>query len=362
MVGRIGRSFILAAAGAAVLATVLAAGCGGGGSTTSGAVSGLIGPEGGRLEAGGIVVVVPPGAVAAPTEFLIARLSGAQVPPPPNGLSALSAGQFEVNGVMLFAFPVTITFPLSPRLAVPPGQPAPLTVPLWQFFEGAGWDIAGSDVSAPVSALVSANGLTATASVAHFTIYAILADYAPLAVGSSWTYHRTVQVTAPPGGSPGPEETSTVTATITDRQMIGDLNTYVWTEDTTNRKLYLFRTTSAPFELLLAAVDEGAGITELNPPAKLLMLPPAAGQTWQATLPQLDPSAQATVTAETITVGGIEYDAMKVRFEPATAGAGYVEIWFAPGVGPVKWKDVITTAESQTVTELDLQSYTPGGG
>lgn len=362
MVGRIGRSFILAAAGAAVLATVLAAGCGGAGSTTSGAVSGLIGPEGGRLEAGGIVVVVPPGAVAAPTEFLIARLGGAQIPPPPNGLSALSAGQFEVNGVMLFAFPVTITFPLSPRLAVPPGQPAPLTVPLWQFFEGAGWDIAGSDVSAPVSALVSANGLTATASVVHFTVYAILADYAPLAVGSSWTYHRTVQVTTPPGGSPGPEETSTVTATITGQQMIGDLNTYVWTEDTTNRKLYLFRTASAPFELLLAAVDEGAGITEVNPPAKLLMLPPAAGQAWQVTLPQLDTSAQATVTAETITVGGIEYDAMKARFEPATAGAGYVEIWFAPDVGPVKWKDVITTAESQTVTELDLQSYTPGGG
>jgi len=183
MLVRVGVVVMLAAA-----AAVTVMGCGGAGLETPGAVTTIIGPDGGRLEAGELVLVVPAGAVLEPTEFVMAPVTAAQLAvAPPNGLAVLSGGQFEVNGVNVFATPVSITFPLSRRL------PANSTVPLWQLYNGVTWRI--TDADSPVSALVSADGRFASAWVRHFTVYAILADYAPLSVGASWTYNRIIQTT-----------------------------------------------------------------------------------------------------------------------------------------------------------------------
>jgi hypothetical protein len=326
---------------AAAAATLAVAGCGSGGDAVPGAVSGLIGPAGGRLETGGIVVDVPPGAVPTVVEFLVAPLGAAQLPTPPNGLAAMAAGQFEVSGVMQFALPVSITFPLSARL------PAGRTLTLWQY--DGGWQDSLFD------AVVAGDRRSVEAQVAHFTIYAVLADYAPLKVDAKWTYHRIVQIT-PDGGLRNPPQESTITATITGTEQVGGLDTFVWSEsDPSNTKLYLHRGAT---ELALVAIQEpGQALEVLPTPAKLLMLPPAAGQTWQvASL--LDAAAQATVTAETITVGGVEYDAMKVHIAPSPPAGGYRDLWFAPEVGPVKWRQAaVDPGVSTTVVEMDLQSY-----
>jgi len=323
-------------------ATALAvAGCGGGGDAVPGAVSGLIGPAGGRLETGGIVVDVPLWAVPAAVEFLVAPLGAAQLPTPPNGLAVMAAGQFEVSGVTQFAFPVSITFPLSARL------PAGRTLTLWEH--DGGWGDSLFD------AVVAGDRRSAEAQVSHFTIYAVLADYAPLKVGATWTYHRIVQMT-PDGGVPNPPQESTITATITGTEQLGGLDTFVWSEsDPSNTKLYLHRGAT---ELTLAGIQEpGQALEVLPTPAKLLMLPPAAGQTWQvASL--LDAAAQATVTAETVTVGAVEYDAMKVHIAPSPPAGGYLDLWFAPEVGPVKWRQAaVDPGVSTTVVEMDLQPH-----
>jgi hypothetical protein len=273
---------------------------------------------------------------------------------PPNGLALLSGGQFEVNGVNTFATPVSITFPLTRRL------PGGSTVPLWQL-EGGAWRITDSPL-APVDAQVSQDGRSATTAVRHFTVYAILADYAPfspLSVGASWTYERTIQTT---GGPPGPPEPdiSTVVATITGTGTVGGLTTYVWSEEATSgpsQKLYFHRSASAPYELLLVAIEEeGQALDVLSPPAKVLMLPPASGQTWEVTTGLFDTTAQAAVTAETITVGGAECDTMKVHIAPPSGG--YMDIWWAPDVGPVKRKQsFVEPGVGTVVIEMDLQSY-----
>jgi len=325
---------ILALTGAALVAI----GCGGGSGIGPG--SGIIGPLGGRLEAGGIIVDVPPGALPAEFTLLVTPLSAAQVPAPPGGLAVMPAAQFDPDG-LLFALPVAITFPVSARL--PAGQ----TLPLY-WLQGSVWQDSGFD------AVVSADGRTAETQVSHFSVYAIFADYAPFSVGASWTYHRVVQTT-PAGGAPNPPDASTVIATITGTDEIGGLTAFVWSEsDPSNVTLYLHRSDS---ELLLVALEQSGEPREvLDPPARLLMLPPAAGQTWQVT-PLLDDPATATVSAETVTVGGVEYDAMKVHIEPETT-QGYMDLWFAPEVGPVKWKQAVVEPGVQTtVIEMDLQSY-----
>jgi hypothetical protein len=324
----------------AVVVVAIVAGCGGG--STTGPGSAIIGPNGGQLIAGGIIVIVPPGAL--PTEFtlVVAPLSAAQVLAPPGGLTVMSAAQFEPEG-LAFALPVTITFPLSARL--PGGQ----TLPLW-WIQGGAWSDSG------FHAVVSADGRTAVADVTHFSIYAIFADYAPLKTGASWTYNRTVQTT-PAGGAPNPPDVSTVTATITGTEDIGGLTSFIWSESApSNLKLWLHRSNT---ELLLVAVEpSGQPQQVLSPPARVLMLPPDPGQTWQVALPMLAATAQALVTAETITVGAGSFDAMRVCFTPSPPAQGEMNIWFAPQVGPVKW--LLSSVEpgvQTTVTEMDLMSY-----
>ena len=346
---RVGVVVMLAAA-----AALTVVGCGVGGSLeTPGAVTAIIGPDGGLLESGGLTLVVPAGAVPAPTEFVMALVTAAPRAAPPNGLALLSGGQFDVNGVNTFATPVSITFPLSRRLR------GDSRVPLWQLYNGVTWRITDADVSSPVSALVSADGRFASAAVRHFTVYAILADYAPFEVGRSWTYRRTIQTT---GGPPGPPEPdiSTVVATITSTTgTVGELTTYVWSEkdkfDNPVQTLYYHRSDA---ELLLVAIEEeGQPIKVLTPPAKVLMLPPAPGQTWEVTTGLFDTTAQASVTAETITVGVKEYDTMKVHIAPPSAGE-YLDMWFAPNVGPVKREQSFVGPDVGTVViEMDLQSY-----
>jgi len=340
---RVGVVVMLAAAAAL---TVI--GCGaGGGLETPGAVTAIIGRDGGLLESGGLTLVVPPDAVPAPTEFVMAPVTAAQLAvAPPNGLALLSGGQFEVNGVNTFATPVSITFPLTRRL------PGGSTVPLWQL-EGGAWQHAGLGAW---NATVSSDGGSAQAQVYHFTVYAILADYAPLSVGASWTYERTIQTT---GGPPGPPDVSTVTATITGKtDTVGGLTTYVWSEkefDNPVQTLYYHRSDA---ELLLVAMqEEGQALDVLTSPAKVLMLPPAPGQTWEVTTGLFDATAQASVTAETIPVGGAEYDTMKVHIAPPSGG--YMDIWWAPDVGPVKRKQsFVKPGVGTVVIEMDLQSYT----
>jgi len=326
--------------GMAAVAAAIVAGCGGG--STTGPGSAIIGPNGGRLVVGGIIVDVPPGALPTDFTLVVAPLSAAQVPAPPGGLSVIWAAQFEPDGLP-FALPVTITFPLSARL--PGGQ----TLPLW-WVQGGVWQDSG------FHAVVSADGRTAVADVTHFSIYAIFADYAPLKVGASWTYHRVVQTT-PAGGAPNPPETSTVTATITGTQDVGGLVSYVWSESApSDLKLWLHRSDT---ELLLTAVQpSGQPQQALSSPARMLMLPPDAGQTWQATLPMLAATAQALVTAETIQVGAGSFDTMRVQFTPTPPAQGEMNIWFAPQVGPVKW--LLSSVEpgvQTTVIEMDLMSY-----
>jgi hypothetical protein len=351
MLVRVGVVVMLAAA-----AALTVVGCGVGGSLeTPGAVTGIIGPDGGRLESGGLTLVVPPGAVPAPTEFVMAPVTAAQLAvAPPNGLALLSGGQFEVNGVNTFATPVSITFPLSRRL------PADSRVPLWQFYNGVEWRITDAPF-APVDAQVSPDWRSATTTaVRHFTVYAILADYAPFSEGASWTYNRIIETT-PAGGLPNPPDLSTVVATITGTETVGGLSTYVWSEkdefDNPVQTLYFHRSASAPYELLLVAMQEEEQALEvLSPPAKVLMLPPAPGQTWEVTTGLFDTTAQAAVTAETITVGAKEYDTMKVHIAPPSGG--YMDIWWAPDVGPVKRKQsFVEPGVGTVVIEMDLQSY-----
>ncbi len=309
-------------------AVLVAAGCGGAGG---GSASIIVGPEGRVFQVGGIIVDVLPGAVLSPVEVLVAPLSAAQLPLlPPGGLAVMSAGRFEVN-LAEFELPVTITFPLAARL--PAGKS-----PLWQV-QGNTWE------HSVWNAVVAPDGRTATASVRNFTTYAIFADYAPLSVGASWTYQRSVQT------PPNPAQVSTITATIAGIQPVDGLETLVWSEsDPSAKTLYLHRSDT---ELLLAGVQEsGQSLQVLTPPARLLMLPPAAGQTWQVSS-LFDTTAQAAVTAETIAVGGAEYDAMKVHI--AASSGDYLDLWFAPQVGPVKWKQaVVEPGVGTTVTELDL--------
>jgi len=335
MIWRIG--LILAAI---VVAAALVAGCGG---ATSGPGSAVIGPSGGRLIAGGVIVDVPPGALPAEFTLVVAPLSAAQVPIPPGGLAVITAAQFEPDG-LAFALPVTITFPLNARL--PAGQTLPL-----RWVQSSAWQDSG------FLAVVSGDGRTAVANVSHFSVYGVFGDYAPLKVGASWTYHRTVQTT-PAGGAPNPPEISTVTATITGTQDVGGLTSYVWSEsDPSNLKLFLQRSDT---ELLLTGVEPpGAGIQVVTPPARLLMLPPAPGQTWQVTLPApLGAAAQALVTAETITVGAGSFDTMRAQFTAESPAQGEMDIWFAPQVGPVKWQETAVQPGVQTtVTEMDLMSY-----
>jgi hypothetical protein len=157
--------------------------------------------------------------------------------------------------------------------------------------------------------------------------------------------------TTPPGGSPNPPQVSTITAAIAGTQSVGGLECFIWSESApSNEALYLHRSDT---ELLLAGT--GQPLQVLIPPARLLMLPPAAGQTWQVTS-LFATTAPATVTAETVTVGSAQYDAMKVHI--AASSGDYLDLWFAPQVGPVEWKRaVVQPGVGTTVTELDLQSY-----
>lgn len=324
------------------IAAMLVAGCGG--SSATGPGTAIIGPAGGRLEAGGLIVDFPPGALPADFTILVTPLSPGQVPAPPDGLAVISAARFEPAGLQ-FLLPVTITFPLSARL--PAGQ----TLTLYELQNNT-WQDSG------FNAVVSADRRTAAAEVSHFSIYAIFGDYAPLAVGASWTYHWILQTT-PAGGAPNPPESGTVTATITGTEEVGGLTTFVWSESApSNVTLWLHRTDAAPYELLLAAVQMASEAQEvLDPPARLLSLPPIAGQTWEVAS-VMDVTATATVSAETITVGSVEYDTMKVHIAPPDLALGYLDIWYAPNVGIVKRKAAeVDPGVSTTVIEMDLQSY-----
>lgn len=147
--------------GLAACAALMVSGCGGSSSLSVG--SQVIGPAGGRVEATGVVVDVPPGALTEVVLITVLPLNLTTLPtPPPSGMTLMAAARFEPAG-LTFAAPVSITFNLASSL--PPNQ----TMLLYVLQSGV-WEDSGFE------AVVSSDGTKATAEVSGFSIYALFAD------------------------------------------------------------------------------------------------------------------------------------------------------------------------------------------
>lgn len=111
-------------------------------------------------------ISVPPNAVSAPITLTAAAIPAGQIPRPTTtaNTAVQSAGQFGPSGTT-FTQPVTITFPL------PSFQTAGKTFALLQLNEQT-----GAYTNSGFTATVDASGTRATASVTHFTIYALTED------------------------------------------------------------------------------------------------------------------------------------------------------------------------------------------
>jgi hypothetical protein len=158
----------------AVVLVVALAGCGGGGggssATTTAAntpVTGSIGPSGGTVTAqsanGPVSVRVPAGALTATTQITVTPIaSGALSTVLPLSTMLLGAAMFDPSGT---SFPSGS--PAELTLALPSARTPNST--LWLLMLDSSdnhWDYAAQ-------AVVSADGLSATASVNHFSTYAL---------------------------------------------------------------------------------------------------------------------------------------------------------------------------------------------
>ena len=117
---------------------------------------------GGVVNAGTVNVNIPAGALAQNTAISVAPLAEGSLPAlPPVNQALVAAATFGPEGTT-FSTPVTITFSL--KEAATPG--ATMVLYLYSATSGA-WGSAGN-------ATVSADGLSAVASVTHFSTYSVM--------------------------------------------------------------------------------------------------------------------------------------------------------------------------------------------